>query len=85
MQLLAIIDSKFPDAVMYDSTFVCLHLLVCRMLDGHNLSEKDSKDIREEAQPKGNRQPCIMNTGLHFNVGISQGSRLIVSMRFVLI
>ena len=52
LQLLSQIDAHFPYAVMYDYTFVYLHLLACRMLDGRNLSEHESMRIRDEQRNK---------------------------------
>lgn len=53
LQLLAQIDARFPYAVMYDYTFVYLHLLACRMLDGRNLPKDETSRIRSEQANKG--------------------------------
>lgn len=52
LQLLAQIDRRFPYAVMYDYTFVYLHLLACRMLDGRNITKQETTCIREEQSAK---------------------------------
>ena len=46
LEILSAVDQKFPDVVVYDYTFVYLHLAACRMLDGKNLYEDQTKTIR---------------------------------------
>lgn len=46
LELLALIDRDFPDAVSYDSAFLYLHLAACRMLDGHNLPDDEIRAMR---------------------------------------
>src|SRR5208282_2302225 len=48
LEILALIDSKFPDAVPYDYTFAYLHLAACRMLDGRNMDKDETMRVREE-------------------------------------
>ena len=36
LELLALVDSKFPDQAINDAAFRYLHLMACRMLDGRN-------------------------------------------------
>lgn len=48
LEMLSIINQKFPDHVEYEYNFVYLHLLACRMLDGSNLSWEEVKKIREK-------------------------------------
>jgi HD superfamily phosphohydrolase/tRNA A-37 threonylcarbamoyl transferase component Bud32 len=46
LELLALVDSRFPDTVGYDNTFSFLHLAACRMLDGGNMSEDEIKRLK---------------------------------------
>lgn len=48
LEALALIDRAFPETVMYDYTFVYLHLAACRMLDGRNLTDQEVEEIRGE-------------------------------------
>lgn len=48
LELLALIDRAFPDAVGYDGTFSYLHLAACRMLDGRNLSKGEIDRVRKQ-------------------------------------
>lgn len=48
LEALALIDRAFPETVMYDYTFVYLHLAACRMLDGRNLTDQEVDEIRGE-------------------------------------
>lgn len=47
LEVLALIDRHFPDAVQYDYAFVYLHLMACRMLDGQNQAKADTDRVRE--------------------------------------
>ncbi len=46
-EILACLDQQFPDKVLYDYTFVYLHLASCRMLDGHNKSDDSIEQLRK--------------------------------------
>jgi HD superfamily phosphohydrolase len=46
LEMLSAIDSYFPDRVQYDYAFVYLHLMACRMLDGHNQAKDDTDRAR---------------------------------------
>ena len=46
LEMLSAIDSHFPDVVQYDYAFVYLHLMACRMLDGHNQAKDDTDRAR---------------------------------------
>jgi len=46
LEMLSAIDSHFPDTVQYDYAFVYLHLMACRMLDGHNQGKDDTDRAR---------------------------------------
>jgi HD superfamily phosphohydrolase/tRNA A-37 threonylcarbamoyl transferase component Bud32 len=64
LEVLALIDSKFPDAVPYDYTFAYLHLAGCRMLDGRNMDQDETKRVREEQvragqPPSAYRETCL--------------------------
>lgn len=48
LELLALIDRAFPDVVGYDITFSYLHLAACRMLDGLNLLEDETRRLRNQ-------------------------------------
>lgn len=48
LEILSVIDQKFPDMVIYDYNFVYLHLLACRLLDGRNLYPKQVDVLREK-------------------------------------
>ena len=41
LEILAMVNHSFPDAVLYNYIFVYLHLAACRMLDGKNFSQRD--------------------------------------------
>ncbi len=46
LEILGLIGQKFPDIVVYDYTFVYLHLSACRMLDGMNQYPLETDRIR---------------------------------------
>lgn len=53
LEILAMVDHSFPDAVLYNYIFVYLHLAACRMLDGKNFSQRDVEAmIRQQIQNK---------------------------------
>ena len=53
LEILAIIESRFPDVVVYDYFFVYLHLAGCRMLDGRNLPQSEVERIQKEQVRRG--------------------------------
>jgi HD superfamily phosphohydrolase len=53
LELLAIIEQKFPDTVLYDYIFNYLHLLACRMLDGHNLDADNIERLKRKFKEEG--------------------------------
>ncbi len=53
LEILSLVDSKFPDTVMYDYIFVYLHLMACRMLDGRNLTQKEMELLRQKQIQNG--------------------------------
>lgn len=58
LEILSLIDQKFPDVVVYDYTFVYLHFLACRLLDGKNLPLDETNRIREKLNQDG-EEPII--------------------------
>lgn len=48
LEILSLIDWKFPDSVHYDYNFIYLHLSACRMLDGLNFDENQVERIKTE-------------------------------------
>ncbi|MDD5224085.1 MAG: protein kinase [bacterium] len=48
LEILSLINEKFPDLVVYDYNFVYLHLLACRTLDGKNMRNIEVDDIRNK-------------------------------------
>lgn len=67
LEMLAAIDSHFPDAVQYDYAFVYLHLMACRMLDGYNQA-KDDTDRARMMQTQNKETPSIFReTWLNFD------------------
>jgi HD superfamily phosphohydrolase len=65
LEILALIDKDFPDAVSYDPTFLYLHLAACRMLDGHNLSDDEVQTLmlRQSGDDYLNYRETWMNLG----------------------
>lgn len=65
LHLLSIVDQSFPDTVSYDYSFVNLHLLACRMLDGRNLSlettGRDRKQHPDDAGPPATYREIWLN------------------------
>lgn len=53
LEIIALTDQRFPDAVAYDYTFVYLHLAASRMLDGRNLYQRDTDRIRNNQIQSG--------------------------------
>src|SRR6185295_16969151 len=53
LELLALIDRDFPDAVSYDAAFLSLHLAACRMLDGHNLPDDEINSLKLQQDRDG--------------------------------
>ncbi len=66
LEALALIDSSFPDAVQYDYSFVYLHLMACRMLDGHNQGKEDTLRAREHQAQSGEPLSVYRETWLNF-------------------
>jgi HD superfamily phosphohydrolase/tRNA A-37 threonylcarbamoyl transferase component Bud32 len=53
LELLALIERKFPEAILYDYIFGYLHLSACRMLDGNNLSNETIEKIAQKLKEDG--------------------------------
>lgn len=53
LEIIALTDQRFPDAVAYDYTFLYLHLAACRMLDGRNLYPDQTDEIRDRQRQSG--------------------------------
>lgn len=53
LELLAYIEHKFPESVLYDYTFNYLHLCACRMLDGNNLDIDSIERLKRKFRQDG--------------------------------
>lgn len=60
LEAISLIDHSFPDTVVYDYTFIWLHLAACRMLDGRNLSRAEADRLRQQQREAG-RIPAVYN------------------------
>jgi HD superfamily phosphohydrolase len=67
LEILALVDQRFPDVVVYDFKFLYLHLLACRMLDGRNLSQREAKIIRDKQTQKGDDLSVYKETWLELD------------------
>lgn len=67
LEILALLDSKFPDKVIYDYTFVYLHLAACRMLDGKNNSASHTKTLRDKQLKSGEYLTIYKETWLELD------------------
>ena len=67
LEILALLDSKFPDKVIYDYTFGYLHLAACRMLDGKNESYATTTTSRQKQILKGERLTIYTETWLELD------------------
>lgn len=67
LEILALIDQRFPDAVAYDYKFMYLHLLACRMLDGRNQSQRETERIREKQTQNGEELSAYKETWLELD------------------
>lgn len=69
LEVLNLVDQKFPDVVSYDYIFTYLHLAACRMLDGRNLSQTDTERIRTAQIQKGDDITVYKETWLDLDSG----------------
>ena len=53
LEMLALVEQEYPDGVLYDYTFVYLHLSACRMLDGRNMNQDETDRIRRKLKEEG--------------------------------
>jgi len=67
LEILSLVDQKFPDAVVYDYKFVYLHLAACRMLDGRNISQEEVARIRSKQTQNGEEMSIYKETWLELN------------------
>lgn len=67
LEILSVVDNKFPDAVVYDYNFVYLHLAGCRMLDGYNLSNHDTENIRQKQIQNQEKVKIYRETWVEFD------------------
>lgn len=55
LEILSLIYERFPEVVVYNYSFVYLHLAACRMLDGENLSFAETEGRRKKQKKKGKK------------------------------
>lgn len=68
LEILSLVDQRFPDVVVYDYKFVYLHLAACRMLDGRNISQEEVERIRMKQIQNGEEMSIYKETWLELDV-----------------
>lgn len=68
LEILSLIHHSFPEVVVYDYSFVYLHLAACRMLDGRNLPDDQIDRMRVEQSERGGELSVYKETWMGLDV-----------------
>lgn len=68
LEILSLIHQRFPDVVVYDYSFVYLHLAACRMLDGRNLPDDQIDRMRVEQSERRDEVSVYKETWMRLDV-----------------
>lgn len=64
LEILGIVENKFPDVIVYNYEFSYLHLLGCRMLDGRNIPDDEMQRLKVEQIRKEWKRTIFKETWL---------------------